>query len=162
MKKIKILLAVFTGTLFYVLLSFLGGTDGVIATKNLKTQKRLISARTAKIQEINNNLIMESIALEKDNEVIASYARKLGYVKENEKLVKINGLTDSSIKLNDPGTILRHKEGFYLPEWMCKTCGFLVFFLVFMIFTLKDISSSTVVRKQRKNDFEDDFVVVNM
>ena len=58
---------------------------------------------------------------------LASYARKLGYVHENEKLVRIAGMLPLEEPVYDAGTIVHAEKGSYIPEWLCKVlaiiCG---------------------------------------
>ena len=69
-------------------------------------------------------------ALQKDMDVIASYAKRLGYVAEGEKLIKISGLAPYFEPIFDYGFVLKSKPVVYIPEWICKSCGF-VFFILF-------------------------------
>ena len=89
MIRTKFLLAAFAGTFVYVVLSLTAGTDGIWGYRQLAEQKAEISRQTASIQKINDELYLEYTALLKDNDVIAAYARKLDYVQNDEKLVKI-------------------------------------------------------------------------
>jgi cell division protein FtsB len=136
MSKIRALTAVFLGTLAYVLISFFGGQDGLWAERQLQTQRREISLRTAEITRINAELQLEYQALKSDPEVIASLARKLGYVSDGEKLVKINGLPVITQKVYNTGTALKRGEMRYIPEWICKLAGFVVCGLVLCVFAL--------------------------
>lgn len=77
MVKLRLLVAVFVGTLFYTLISVAGGRDGLWATSQMQEQKQTLSAHTAKIEKTNGELSLEKIALEKDLDVIASYAKNL-------------------------------------------------------------------------------------
>ena len=92
MKTAKYLPALLAGTLAYSLLSIFWGQSGIWAQRQLEEQKKVISARTQEIQKINDELNLEKTAIRDDADVIAAYARKLDYVFENEKLVKIKGL----------------------------------------------------------------------
>jgi cell division protein FtsB len=139
MSKIKALTAVFWGTLAYVLLSFFGGQDGLWAERQLETQKHEISLRTAGLARINTELQLEYQALRSDPEVIASFARKLGYVSDGEKLVKINGLSAIAQPVYDTGTVLKRSELRSIPEWVCKLAGICVAVLVLCLFLLRDM-----------------------
>ena len=89
MIKSRFLLATFVGIFVYTLVSFIAGRNGVICYTQLNEQKKEISLQVANIQNINNELKLEFSALEKDRDVIAAYARKLNYVSNDEKIVKI-------------------------------------------------------------------------
>jgi cell division protein FtsB len=152
MSKIKALTAVFWGTAAYVLLSFFGGQDGLWAERQLEAQKREISMRTAALARINSELFLEYQVLKNDPEVIASFARKLGYVSSGEKLVKINGLPAFAQPVYDAGTVLKRSEVRAIPEWICKLTGVSVAVLVLCVFLLRDIQA--VLFKNAEKDPE--------
>ncbi len=138
MKKFRLLCAALAGTLIYVLISLSGGTDGFWARKQLQEQKRLLSARTQQIQNITDGLELEFTAVEKDPDVIAAFARKLGYIRDGEKAVRINGLmTDSDFDF-ETGTPLKAAEPYTLPEWFCKAFALAVFAVVYALLLLDD------------------------
>jgi Septum formation initiator len=132
MTRSKYLAAVLFGTLVYTLLSLFAGRDGILVYRQLQEQKREISKRTAAIQKINDELSLEYTALEKDNDVIAAYARKLDYVKPDEKLVKITGLRPAQTTLYDTGTVLKRSPVVYMSERACKAAG-VIFFAVSLL-----------------------------
>jgi cell division protein FtsB len=148
MSKIEVLTAVFLGTVVYVLISFFGGQDGLWAEQQLEAQKREISLRTAHIASINSELMLEYQALKNDPEVIASYARKLGYVSDGEKLVKINGLPQRSQTVYSTGTVLKRGTVRFIPEWICKLTGMGVFALVMLVFLLRGLKNALSERGQ--------------
>lgn len=135
----RTLAAVLAGTFIYVLISFAFGRDGLWADMQLREQKRLLNSRTEEIQRINNSLELEYVALKKDPDVIAAFARKLGYVRLGEKIVRINGLVPAEQFSFEAGTPLVIAEPFSLPEWFCKVSGFLMFFVVYSYLCLEDI-----------------------
>jgi cell division protein FtsB len=139
MSKIKALTAVFLGTLSYVLISLFGGQDGLWAERQLRAEQRKIGSRTAEIMNVNMELRLEYEALKSDPEVIASFARKLGYVADGEKLVKINGLPVSAQKVYSAGTALRRGDARYIPEWVCKAVGISIFALTLCFFALRSL-----------------------
>ncbi|MBP3710701.1 MAG: septum formation initiator family protein [Treponema sp.] len=147
MTEIKSLIAVFVGTFVYVLLSLCVGRDGIVVYRELQAQKREISRQTAAIQKINSELYLERTALEKDKDVIAAYARKLDYVSDGEKLVKITGLRPHEVTLYDTGTILKRKPISFMSESACKMCGLAFFVLTFVLLSLAKLNSSTMARK---------------
>jgi len=148
MKCVSVLIAASLGTFVYVAVSLTGGHDGFWAAKQLSEQRRTISVRTAEIQNINTNLTLEYTALQKDPDVIAAYARKLGYVSEHEKLIKINGLKPAPSMVYTTGIVLKRQEIFSLPEWLCKALGLSVFFLSLLLLFLADYRTGG--RKQPK------------
>jgi cell division protein FtsB len=136
MLKIKVLVAVCLGTAVYVFVSLFGGQDGLWATRQLAAQRQQINAWTNDIITINRELSVEYTALKQDPDIIAAYARNLGYVNNTEKLVKISGLSPRGQVLYDTGTVLRRDEIVFFPEWVCKLSGIVVGALAFIFFVL--------------------------
>jgi len=147
-KMFRFLTAVLAGTFFYVLISLSFGRDGLWASGQLREQRQILSGRVDEIKKINNSLELEYTALKKDPDVIAAFARKLGYVRNGEKIVKINGLVADDQFYFETGTPMKYVEPFFVPEWFCKFTGFLMFFVVYAYLCLEDI-------KQKLSDFRD-------
>ncbi|WP_242457169.1 FtsB family cell division protein [Treponema zioleckii] len=150
-KMFRILAASFAGTFIYVLVSLTCGKDGLWADGQLREQKRLLSTRAEEIQKINNSLELEYTALKKDPDVIAAFARKLGYVRDGEKLVKINGLITNDQFYFETGTPLKFVEPQFLPEWFCKTSGFMMFFVVYLYLWLNEFKDNGANAKRKKS-----------
>ena len=153
MTQKKILSAVCIGTLVYVLLSFFAGRDGIMVYNRLQKQKRAISRQTSLIQKINEELLLERTALEKDKDVIAAYARKLDYVSEGEKLVKITGLRPYEATLYDTGTVVRRTPIAFMSERTCKACGIAFFALTFALFALAGGNGEVMARRKKTQGF---------
>ena len=150
MNRAKSLAAVFFGTFIYVLLSMTYGQNSLHCFNKMEEQKRLISRQTTEIQNINSELSLELTALQNDRAVIASYAHKLDYVSDGEKLVKITGLRPAQTTLYDTGTVLRHEEPDFLPERICKIAGLGFALLLLLVFFLYDVSKGNIVLGRNK------------
>ncbi len=150
MTKFRFLAAAISGTLFYVLTSISCGRNSVWAERQLEEQKRLLSAHTVEIEKINEELSLEKVALEKDMDVVAAYARKLSYIKDGEKLVIISGLAAAENRIYDPGTVQLHEPSKYFPEWFCKSVGLVVFSAVYFILLMFDAGRGLVRYRARK------------
>ena len=144
------LVAALAGTAIYVLVSFTCGTDGIWANGQLREQKRILSARAEEIQKINDSLSLEYTALEKDPDVIAGFARKMGYVRDGEKVVKINGLINIDEYHFETGTPIKSIEPYSLPEWFCKIAGLLMFFVTYLYLVVKDFRVKDAAVKKNK------------
>ena len=150
MKCTKYLFSVFIGTLIYVTLSLCVGQNSFRCYKYLENQKILLSKRTSDIQNINTELSLELTALQKDRAVIAAYARKLDYVSDDEKLVKITGLRPAQTTLYDTGTVLRHEDPEYLSEEACKIVSIFITILCLGVMFLLDISNGNISLKKER------------
>lgn len=154
MARIKFLSSALIGALAYTLLSVTLGRDGLWAKSQLEEQKLGISARAAAIKKMNDELLLERSALEKDRTIIAAYARSLEYVQDGEKLLKITGLKPRQRALYDTGTVLREKPVKYLPESSCKGAAAAFFALALAIAALDETSRRGAVPKRRKRKGE--------
>lgn len=150
MKSLKYLFAVLAGTAVYVLICVTYGRNGIWASNQLLEQKRAISANTQSIQNINDELVLEKTAIQNDYDVIAAFARKLGYVNEGEKLVKIKGLGSVPALMYDTGTVIKSREVSYVPESVCKAGGLVTSLLVFIVMLLFDFSRGNFSFKKQK------------
>lgn len=124
----------------YVLMTMFFGINGFNAYEQLNNEHHKVAARNAELQKQNDELNIRKNSLAIDDDVIRAYARKIGYVSDNEKLIKVNGLANISDKV-----LKVEKPYFRLPisfvsEWICKLCGFLFFLLFETLFVLKKVS----------------------
>lgn len=149
MEKCRFITAIFAGTFFYVLISLFCGRDGLIAEKQLKEQKQVLSLSVEKIQKINDKLSLEQNALSKDEDVIKALAKKIGYVSSGDKIVIINGLSFPENFNYDPGTPLKAQHSDYLQEWIGKVIGIFAFFVIYIYLLYIDIRTGKV--KNKKN-----------
>ena len=144
MNRAKYLVTIFLGVFVYVLLSMTFGQNSIHCYSQMEEQRRVISKQTSEIQNINSELTLELAALQSDRAVIAAYARKLDYVSDGEKLVKITGLKPAQTTLYDTGTVLRHDEPDYIPEKICKITGLAFAILSFIVLFLFDVSRGVI------------------
>ena len=119
--------------------------------KQLEQQKILLSKRTSEIQNINTELTLEYSALQNDKAVISAYARKLDYVSDGEKLVKITGLKPAQTTLYDTGSLLRHEEPDFLSEDACKIISLFITILCLGVMFLFDVSNGKISFKKERS-----------
>ena len=150
MNRAKYLSVIFIGTLVYVLLSATIGQNSLKCFNKMEEQKRIVSKRTTDIQNINNELQLELTSLKNDKDVIAAYARKLDYVSDGEKLVKITGLKPAQTTLYDTGSVLRHEDPDFISERFCKMVAVFLSVLWFIILFLYDINKGNISFKHEK------------
>ena len=116
----------------------------------MEEQKRIVSKQKAEIQNINTELTLELNALKNDKAVIAAYARKMDYVTDDEKLVKITGLKPYQNALYDTGTVIRHTEPEYVSEKLCKLSGLVAALAVLLVMLISDIKKGEIVLSKNK------------
>jgi len=149
MKRAKYIFTIFCGTLVYVLLSLTVGQNSIKCFNQMEEQKRLLSKQTSSIQNINSELQLELTALQNDKDVIVAYARKLDYVSNDEKLVKITGLKPAQTTLYDTGTVLRHEEPGFLEEKYCKMIAIVFSFMFTVILVLYDVNNGNFTSREK-------------
>ncbi len=150
MNRAKYLATIFLGVFVYVLLSMTFGQNSIHCFNQMEEQRRVISKQTSEIQNINSELTLELAALQNDRAVIAAYARKLDYVSDGEKLVKITGLKPAQTTLYDTGTVLRHDNPDYIPESICKITGLAFGLLSLIVMFLFDVSRGEITFGKNK------------
>jgi hypothetical protein len=99
------------------------------------------------LEAIHDSLGAEYEALQGDPEVIASHARKLGYVGKNEKLVKMTGLPFRGQTIHDQGVVLKRGSITVMPEWVCKIAGILLGGLTLISAMLLGAAKETAPRR---------------
>ncbi|MCQ2575482.1 MAG: septum formation initiator family protein [Treponema sp.] len=151
MNRAKYLLVIFLGTLVYVSLSMTVGQNGIKCYKQMEEQKRIVYKQKTEIQKINNELEMERSALASDSAMIAAYARKLDYVRDGEKLVKINGLKPAQTTLYDTGTVFFHSDVEFVSEKFCKISALIISLLTFVIMFILDVRNGNISFRKEKN-----------
>lgn len=135
MKRYKIVLPVFIGTLVYGILSFSVGPRGLLPMSRLAEQKTRIVGNLDSLYLIKEDLNARMQNLSADPDTISVYAHELGFVAEGERLVKLAGFTggiDRNLAAGNPVTPVRPE---FLPEWICKTFGIITGLLSFFLFS---------------------------
>ena len=161
MRKNTILLSISIGTLVYVLISLFCGQSGLWAESQLASQKINLCDNIAEIQKINDELSLEYTALMRDNEVISAHARRLGFVNDGEKIVKISGIPPITQKAYSVGKFYKRDKIQFIPEYVCKIIGisvsFLCFLICFLVFISDKYSEKNLVKSNSKsiNEFSE-------
>jgi len=137
-------LVLFVSTFVYVALSLTVGQNSMRCYRQMEEQKRIVSKQKSDIQNLNTELILELTALKNDRAVIAAYARKLDYVTEGEKLVKINGLKPANNTVYETGSVIRHVEPQYVSEKLCKIASACAGLILLVLMLLSDIKNGYI------------------
>lgn len=120
----------------YVCIGILWGREGLWAYNQLQKQKIILNMSAERLEDINMRLNAEYTALQKDTEIIAAYAKKLGYVSEGERLVKITGIGKPPFTIYDPGTKTSRAEIVFIPEWAAKCIALIVFIFYNLVYSV--------------------------
>ena len=136
---LPLLYAGYIGLLAYSCLFFMWGTHGVREFHKLEQFRNEIDENISHLESINTGLMKEFHRLKTSPEVIQLKARELGYYTENEKHIKITGMTERDsfysigklMKFTFPTT---DRKALFRAISVC--CG-LVAFLMFTVFSKK-------------------------
>ncbi len=150
MKRMYFLISASVGTLIYVLVSLFFGAGGLWAESQLVKQRNLLSANVREVQKINDDLELEYNSLLKDPEVIASYARRLGFVKDGEYIVRFTGGAKLPERVYSTGSYYEVEKIQFIPEWICKVLGISVFLLCLTLLVLLDLNERKVFTRIHK------------
>jgi cell division protein FtsB len=148
MARFRFLTAFFAGVLMFVLLSVFFGPEGLWAMEQLDKQRYTLYENMQNLQRLNDDLSIRLTALTVDSDVIASYARDLGYVNDGEYLVKLTGLENVSVYTLETGDPIKAASLISLPDWFCKLAGVIFGFAVFLILSLLVKPGKKAVHKE--------------
>ena len=136
MNRFHFLLSIVVSVAVYVCIGILWGREGLWAYNQLQKQKIILNMSAERLQDINLRLNAEYNALQKDKDIIAAYAKKLGYVSEGERLVKITGIGNPPFTVYDAGTKTSRAEIIFIPEWAAKGIALIVFIFYNLVYSV--------------------------
>lgn len=118
----------------YLLLTLVFGDRGIVAHAALSEYRQELLARLEQLSAIQSSLETDTRRLQTDPEQVRIEARRLGYVRESEGLIRIPGRIDAHSAVESPGEKLEAP-----PPWrgdralfrtIALTIGLLAFFLL--------------------------------
>lgn len=101
--------------------------------KQLGSEKERVNENLKSLEGINQELDSIFRNLSSDPDTIAVYAHELGYIRDQERLIKLADFTGGIDRNYSPGQALKTVQPSYLSEWICKTIGLLSGLLAFIL-----------------------------
>ena len=138
------------------------GSTGLWAEAQLIKQRNKLAQNVTEIKKINDELSLEYTSLLKDSDVIASYARKLGFVREGEHIVRFTGGLKMNEKIYSAGSYYECENIQYIPEWICKVLGLSVFFLCMILSLLLYLNDRNLLGSNRKSEVKKEELCENI
>ncbi len=135
MSRKRIILPVFCGILTYSLMSYGFGPAGVVPMRRLEAEKERLAQNIAQLEGIHAELDADFRNLSSDPDTIAMYAHELGYVAENERLIKLADFMGGIEREYSPGDAMTATLPETVPEWVCKLLGLLAGACAFALIT---------------------------
>ncbi len=142
MSRFHLLFSACCAVFVYVCISVLGGQNGIWAYNQLQDHKILLAQHVVSLQSVNEQLTIDSRALKEDESVLKAYAKKMGFVNEGEKLLKISGFADTPAFVYNAGSKILRPEIIFIPDWLSKGIAFALFLCINVIFSLLHIKKS--------------------
>lgn len=135
MSRKRIIFPVFCGILVYSLMSYGFGPAGVVPMARLEAEKMRLAENIVRLEGIHEELDANFRNLSSDPDTIAMYAHELGYVAENERLIKLADFTGGIEREYSPGNVMKAVMPETVPEWLCKALGLFAGLCAFALVT---------------------------
>lgn len=107
MRFLKYLAAPWAAVVFYALASFIAGDAGFLAYKDFDSGRRKQIENIADLRRLNTGLNAERDSLRSDPDTIAREALSIGYGRDGESYIRIEGFHDSRKNELRSGEILK-------------------------------------------------------
>ncbi len=117
----RIILPIFITVFVYAALSGLFGPKGVYSTRFMETQRDALIQNVNALNSKGYELDCHIKNLTYDPETIALYANELGYIYENEGIIKLVDFNSGFGRSFKPGNLFKIAEPHFLSDYICKT-----------------------------------------
>jgi cell division protein FtsB len=87
----RLLVAAFVGITAYLAMAFVYGPGGLVAYRRMQDYRRDLEANIVELAEIHERLSARIDALSTDPEAVRLQAHALGYIAEDERVIRIEG-----------------------------------------------------------------------
>jgi cell division protein FtsB len=141
MRLLKYLFPLWVSVFVYSTLAFFHGSSGFSAYDGLKAERDKQLANVEALKKINRELEGDRDALLYDEDTIAVHARELGYGMDNERFVRIAGLSKTMRRQYRAGETTEAQTPPSMDEKTIRTisliAGGIVFGFIFFVRILK-------------------------
>lgn len=131
----KVVLPIFITVFVYSFLTLMFGAKGVRSSRFMEMQRNALIEHVDSLHGISEELDGYIQNLTYNPETISVYAHELGYIYENERMIKLVNFNSDFGKTLVPGTPLKIVEPQFLSDYVCKTIS-ISFGLIAIIFEL--------------------------
>jgi len=123
MKSHSIALCLVLGAILSSLLVFAFGSGGIAGYRELEGYQEVLANNIQDLKRINRSLLEQLESLRSDPESILLQARELGYFREGERVIKIEGYRPGA-GYTTVGKIIRRGPEGKDRDWIFKLAGF--------------------------------------
>jgi len=135
----KYLLGIWAAIAVYTLFSFLAGPKGLAAYNYLLSEKeqqwnniRDLGLLNEELERTRNNLIY-------DHDTLLVHARQMGYGHENERFIRIVGLSNTKPVPAEIGMVYFAQKPDFISDKSIKIAAFFIGFLFFAFFFMLEL-----------------------
>ena len=140
----RIIVSVWAGFIVYALVIYVAGPAGLPAMARLERERGRMSANVEELKRINAELAEQFMSLRTMDGRLALEARDLGYVRDGETIVRLEGLKPPSRKAYVAGTVLRFDSTNRPDAALPAIAGILAGLFVFIIVSIGGERTSSV------------------
>ncbi len=126
MSRLSVVFPLACGVFAYCALSILLGPKSVWAAAQLSSEKDKVLLSLESLYAINSDLDARVKNLAADPDTIAVYAHELGFVAEDERLIRLAGFSGGIDRKLFAGSPVTVEAPSFLPEWVCKLASLCV------------------------------------
>ena len=123
---IHIIFPFFVMTLAYTLLSFFFGATGIYAQKKLEEELKNVMKNINMINQKGEELDIMIKNLTSDEQTIKIFAHDLGYISENEKIIKLSPFKHEGLSQVSYGSAVTIQKSAFISDRLCKQFAILM------------------------------------
>jgi cell division protein FtsB len=128
-----------TAVLVYAFFSFVLGQDGLYARKHLEAEHLRLVENQKTLEQTKSDFLKIKDNLTSDRDTLSVYARQLGYGTEDEKFIRIKGLS-VAVNTNMPaGRVLYAAGADFIADSVIKMIAAFFALTILVFFLVKDL-----------------------
>jgi len=146
---IHIIFPIFITASIYSLVSFFFGAKGIYAQRQLEQEMNNVAKNIKSIKQKGVELDILIKNLTSDEETIKIFAHDLGYVSENEGIIKLTSFKPDVLGDVKYGSVVKIRKSAFISDTLCKKFACLMGLISFIIEMLILKSYDRKEREQR-------------
>ena len=138
MRFVQYILVPWTAVVVYTFFSFFLGQNGLYAHKHLEAERQRLTENQKALEQTRQDFLKTRENLMYDRDMLAVYARQLGYGTEDEQFIRIKGL---SVAINPPmpaGQVLYAVKAEFISDTVIKAISICFALAVLLFFLIKE------------------------
>ena len=129
----RVIVPVFVTVLVYTVLSLFFGPKGIYSKRFIEVQRDTLIKHVNLLNKTSYELDTHIRNLTYDPSTIAIYAHELGYIYDDEGIIKLVNFNSAFGKFLTPGTVLNVQKPHFLSDYICKTIAVSLGILVVLL-----------------------------